>query len=151
MFLGELRATHATCAGPWLIAGDFNLIYCTEDKNNHNLDRAMMGRFRRALNDITVKEIDLLGRRFTWSNERTAPTLVRLDRFFCSTEWEAAFLDHLLQSMGVAMSDHCPLVLTLHSNIPSKRRFHFESFWPKLQGLADTVTQAWNSVPTLPS
>jgi hypothetical protein len=44
------------CLGPWLVAGDFNLIYREEDKNNGNLDRAMMGRFRRWLNDLALKE-----------------------------------------------------------------------------------------------
>lgn len=39
----------------------------------------MMGRFRRFLDDVEAKEIPLLGRKYTWSNERTSPTLVRLD------------------------------------------------------------------------
>jgi hypothetical protein len=41
--------------GPWLIAGDFNLIYKEEDKSNGNLDRAMIGRFRRWLNDMALQ------------------------------------------------------------------------------------------------
>jgi len=65
------------------MAGDFNLIYQVEDKNNTNLDRAMMGRFRRFLDEVKVKEIPLLRRKYTWSNERSSPTLVRLDRTFC--------------------------------------------------------------------
>ncbi|KAL5656224.1 hypothetical protein ACJX0J_035543 [Zea mays] len=32
-----------------MIGGDFNLIYRVEDKNNGNLNRAMMGRFRRLM------------------------------------------------------------------------------------------------------
>lgn len=47
MFLQELRNIHSLCNGPWLVAGDFNLIYQAANKNNANLDRAMMGRFRR--------------------------------------------------------------------------------------------------------
>jgi hypothetical protein len=39
---------------PW---GDFNLIYNDEDKNNTNLNRAMMGKFRRLINDLSIKEI----------------------------------------------------------------------------------------------
>ena len=45
-FLQELRDVRALCSGPWIMAGDFNLIYQAEDKNNTNLDRAMMGRFQ---------------------------------------------------------------------------------------------------------
>ena len=51
-FLQELRDIRTVCTGPWLVAGDFNLIYKDEDKNNSNLNRAMMGRFRRWVNDI---------------------------------------------------------------------------------------------------
>jgi len=83
LFLQELRNIRALCNGPWLVAGDFNLIYQAADKNNTNLDRAMMGRFRRFLDDTDLKEIPLLGRKYTWSNERRSPTLVRLDRAFC--------------------------------------------------------------------
>jgi len=33
-FLQELRDISSTCAGPWLVCGDFNLIYRAADKNN---------------------------------------------------------------------------------------------------------------------
>ena len=45
-FLDELREVRSNCHGPWMLAGDFNMIYCSEDKNNENINRAMMGRFR---------------------------------------------------------------------------------------------------------
>lgn len=88
--------------------------------------------------------MDLLGHRFTWSNECVAPTLVRLDRVFCTPEWEEVFPNHLLQSIAFGISDHCPLILNMHSNGPGKCRFHFESFWPKLDGFQDVVSRAWN-------
>jgi hypothetical protein len=79
-FLQELRNIRMACVGPWVVGGDFNLIYRAHDKSDVNMDRAMMGRFRRLLNDVELSEVDLMDRRFTWSNEREAPTLVRLDR-----------------------------------------------------------------------
>ena len=51
-----------------MVAGDFNLIYRDEDKNNTNYNRAMMGHFRRFINDLALKEIPLHGRKYTWSN-----------------------------------------------------------------------------------
>jgi hypothetical protein len=33
--------------------------------------------------------------------------------------------------------------------ITSKARFHFESFWPSLDGFLETVEVAWNSVQPL--
>ena len=49
-----------------MIAGDFNTIYCSEDKNNENVNRALMGRFRLSVNDLELKEIPLLGRHYTY-------------------------------------------------------------------------------------
>jgi hypothetical protein len=37
-FLNELRLIRSKCLGPWIIGGDFNLIYRAEDKSNDNLD-----------------------------------------------------------------------------------------------------------------
>jgi exonuclease III len=54
-FLQELRDVHATCPRPWLLCGDFNLIYRDEDKNNSNLNRSMMARFRRRINNLALR------------------------------------------------------------------------------------------------
>uniref|UniRef100_A0A0A9CA11 Endonuclease/exonuclease/phosphatase domain-containing protein n=1 Tax=Arundo donax TaxID=35708 RepID=A0A0A9CA11_ARUDO len=62
---------------------------------------------------ILMSRRSLLGRKYTWSNERRSPTLVRLDRVFCSSDWEDIFPDSLLQSAASVVSDHCPLVLGL--------------------------------------
>jgi len=56
LFLQKLRNCRALDNGPWLVAGDSNLIYQAANKNNANLDRAMMGRFRRFLDDTEIKE-----------------------------------------------------------------------------------------------
>jgi len=118
----------SACHGPWTVLGDFNLITSEEDKNNGNLNRAMMGRFCRLINDLELKELSLHGRKFTWSNQQDLPTLVKLDRVFCSTKWEQLFPNCLLQSTASEGSDHCPLLLGLNDVQPAKARFHFESF-----------------------
>jgi len=105
----------------------------------------MMGRFRRFLDDVEIKEIPLLGRKYTWSNERSSPTLVRLDRAFCCLDWDAIFPDAVLQSSASVVSDHCPLVLGMKVSTSGKRRFHFESFWAKLPGFSEAVQQNWNA------
>jgi hypothetical protein len=81
-FFQELRDVRAQCTGSWMVAGDFNLIYRDEDKNNSNLNRAMMGRFRKGIDDMAVSEIR---RKFTWSisSDSASPTLVKLDRVLC--------------------------------------------------------------------
>lgn len=99
-FLQELRDIRSQCAGQWLIGGDFNLIYKDEGKNNNNLNHAMMGRFRKLINDLSIHEIQLVGRKYTWSSSihGQSPVLVRLDRVFYSVDWEHHFPNCLLQS-----------------------------------------------------
>lgn len=115
-FLQELRDVRASCPCPWMIAGDFNLIYKDEDKNNSNYNQAMMGRFPKLIEDLALKEIPLHGRKYTWSNQQDAPTLVKLDRVLCWVDWEDLFPNCLLQSMASEDSDHCPLLLGLNDN-----------------------------------
>lgn len=103
----------------------------------------MMGRFRRFLDEVEVKEIPLLGRKYTWSNEHSFRTLVRLDRAFCCVNWEEIFPDAVLQSTASVVSDHCPLVLGMQVASAGKLRFHFESFWTKLPGFMDAVQLNW--------
>lgn len=88
-FLQKVRDLRVTRTGPWLVAGDFNLIYKVDDKNNTNLNRALMGWFRRWINDMGVAEVPLHGRKFTWSSSSTSadPTLERLDLVFCLPDW----------------------------------------------------------------
>lgn len=97
----------------------------------------------RLLDNVELKDIPLFSRKFTWSNKREAPTLVKLDRMFCTTDWEQIFPDCLLQSLASQLSDHCPLLLGLKGYNKGKCRFHFESLWPKFEGFHDAVQQAW--------
>jgi hypothetical protein len=146
MFLQEIREIRAECPGPWMLAGDFNLIYKDSDRNNNNFNKAMMGSFRRLIEDMALNEIPLHGRQYTWSNQQNVLVLVKLDRVFCSVDWELHFPNVLLQSTASQDSDHYPLLLGLRDNKSRKRRFHFESFWTKLEGFHDIVLVAWNYI-----
>jgi hypothetical protein len=87
-FLSELREIRQSRLGPWLLSGDFNMMYGAKDKSNDRLDRRWMGQFRRFLNDVVLKEIHLNGRLYTWSNEWVYPMLERIDCAFITNDWE---------------------------------------------------------------
>lgn len=146
-FLQELEEIRDLHAGPWLVAGDFNLLVNPEDKSNDRINRHMMARFRTLLNSLELKELYLNGRRYTWSNERARPTLEKIDHVFTTISWEEMHPTSYLMALGSAISDHCPLLLDLNAELCLGRRFKFESFWPKAAGFFDTVESAWTSVP----
>jgi exonuclease III len=147
-FLQELHDTRASLVGPWVLCGDFNLIYQAQDKNNDRLSRRMMGRFRSFLNDLELDELLLHGRLFTWSNERSHPTLERIDRMFVSSCWNSTFPRATLQALSSRCSDHAPLLLLLDDGFHPKRRFRFQAFWPQFEGYLQTVESVWNGPRT---
>lgn len=137
-FLNELTQFRDVAPGEWLLCGDFNMIYRVQDKNNDfnmsRLDRCCMHRFRTFLDSVQLQEIHMIGRKFTWSNERGNLTLVLLDRMFASMEWFGSFADHILKPLSNDCSDHCPLLLQLQVFDGVHRRFRFDAFWPKILG-----------------
>ncbi|KAF8733041.1 hypothetical protein HU200_015400 [Digitaria exilis] len=142
-FLDELRSIRQNVAGPWLIAGDFNLLLEATDKNNRNINRRNMGRFRQFVNDMELKDLPLHGRRYTWSNEQNHPTLERLDRVLVTADWDAMFPFSFMQALSSDMSDHAPLHLATNALPQPKRRFHFENWWLRVPGHMEAIEHAW--------
>ncbi|XP_073363287.1 uncharacterized protein [Aegilops tauschii subsp. strangulata] len=118
-FLEELVEIRDLHVGPWAVVGDFNLLAAASEKSNDAVNRRMIARFRSSLNRLELKELYLSGRRFTWSNERENATKEKIDHVFNTNAWE-----------------------DLHP-------FRFEAFWPRAEGFMDTVSMAWNSVPSV--
>lgn len=138
-FLQELEDIRDLHAGLWAIVGDFNLIVNAEDKNNANVNRRMLARFRATLNRLELKELYLNGRRYTWSSERMNPTLEKIDHVFATNTWEDIYPANLLTALGTSISDHCPLLVDLDAEFHVGRRFRFEGFWTKVAGFHDVV------------
>jgi exonuclease III len=142
-FLREISERRALCPGPWMIIGDFNMILYASEKNNENLDRRMMARFRRFVQEQELKDLYMHGRVYTWSNEREIPTMTRIDRALVSVDWDLQNPDALLQAMSSSISDHAPLHLSLSAAFRPKQRFKFELFWLNLEGIDEAIKEAW--------
>jgi hypothetical protein len=124
--------------------GDFNLIYLGQDKSNGRLNWRMTTRFRRTLNHLEAHEIQLLGKRFTWSNEQRSPTMSRIDRMFRTIPWEELHHDATLQILSSSTSDHCPLLLHAQEHMSRPPIFRLESHWPLMSGFTECIQKAWN-------
>jgi hypothetical protein len=144
-FLEEMITLKPALDTPRLVLGDFNLIYSASHKNNLNLNRLLMGRFRQALNRCELSEFCLQNHKFTCCNEREQPTLVRLDRVFRNKEWELLFTDFSLQALSSSLSDHCPLFFAQQHRPTIRGSFRFENFWPRVPGFLDVIMGAWQA------
>lgn len=104
-----------------------------------------MGRFRRFVDKMEIKDIHLHRRNYTWSNQRRNPTLEKLDRVLVSVDWEAQAPNCFLQALSSNISDHSPVLLSTNAGFQGKPHFHFESFWPKLPDYQQAVQRGWHS------
>jgi hypothetical protein len=68
-------------------------------------------RVRRTMNSLEVKEVDLVGKHYTRSNNQDNPTLTRIDRAFCSIPWECMYNNPILHALSSSTSDHYPILL----------------------------------------
>jgi exonuclease III len=144
LFLQELCSLKSLAKPDWLILGDFNMIYLDHDKNHGRLNRRVMNHFHRTINHLEVREIQLLGRSFTWSNEQDVPTMTRIDRVFATIPWDDLHHAPILQTLSTAISDHCPLLLHSHSHLVGPPIFRFEAHWPLMPNFSECVQEAWN-------
>lgn len=111
--------------------------------SNGRLNRRMMRRFARFLNEMLLSELFLQGRLFTWSSEREHPTLERIDRAFATSDWLEGFPNHRLRAFSTDCSDHAPLLLRTTTSPWATKRFRFESFWTNFDGFMQVVAEAW--------
>jgi hypothetical protein len=65
---------------------------------------------------------------FTWSNERSHPTLERIERMFVSSCWNVTFTRAALQALSSRFFDHAPLLLLLDDRFHPKCCFRFQAF-----------------------
>jgi hypothetical protein len=142
MFIRELKSLKQMVNPSWLLIEDFNLIYRDQDKNNNKVNRSMMNRFKRALNYLEVKEVELIGRNCTWSNNQSQPTLTRIDRAFCSLSWDGMFSNPMLQPLSSSAFDHCPIPLCPFCPPKVTPKFRFESYWTSVSGFQECITEA---------
>lgn len=94
---------------------------------------------------MLLDDLPLLDRRFTWSHNRQAPTLVRLDRALINTAWGQQLFNSTLTSLVRQTSDHVPLLLTATSTAPVSQVFRYEKHWAMREDYKELVSSVWAS------
>jgi hypothetical protein len=129
-----------------LVAGDFNLIRGSADKNNRNIDWSRVNLFNDSIARLQLREVVRFGARFTWTNKQLNPVRSVLDRVFISPQWETSFpLLSLVAESSIGL-DHTPLVFATRVDLaPRVSRFFFENSWLTLPGFSDMIQAQWGS------
>ena len=105
----------------------------------------MMERFRRAIDHLELKEVPLIGRKFTWTNSQKDPTMTRIDRAFITLGWDNMHQNYALFPLASNMSDHTPLLLDSEEEESIKKQplFKFELGWLLREGFFELLSDIW--------
>lgn len=128
-----------------LILGDFNLIRKMEDRNKPGGNINNMFRFNAAINILGVNEINLQGRKYTWSNKQPSPLQEKLDWIFTSSSWAISYTSTTPHALDMIPSDHCPFVVNICTTIPKTSIFRLENFWLKHHDFQQVLLQSWSA------
>jgi hypothetical protein len=103
--------------------------------------------FNVTIQQLSISEVDLSDRLYTWSNKQSNPILARLDRVFSNNELNLSFPLATLSSLPRPTSDHTPLLLSLSTSLPKAGFFRFEKFWLHNQSFLPSVLPTWEQAP----
>jgi hypothetical protein len=59
---------------PLLLGGDFNIMRSPKDKNKENFDHRWPFLFNAVIDDLNLRELEMTGRQYTWTNNLPNPT-----------------------------------------------------------------------------
>jgi hypothetical protein len=130
----------------WLVIGDVNFIQSEENRNMPDGDVNDIFLFNEIIGHLGLLELQLNGRKYTWSNKQRSPLLEQLDWFFTSINWNSDFPNTMVFPMASKGSDHVPCVVSIDTNIPKAKLFHFENYWVRMPGFIECVSQSWDKV-----
>jgi hypothetical protein len=144
MFLSELAAVCSNQKNPMLIGGDFNILRFSFEKNKEMRRNKWSSLFNAIINSHDLREIDMSGGQYTWSNNQINPTLEKLDRFLMTSDWEDLFPLTTVHKVSREASDHNPVIVdTMEGRELKKKAFRFEKSWLKEEEFLHRVERSW--------
>src|SRR4051812_24256479 len=101
--------------------------------------------FNMIIESLSLREIELTGRKYTWANSFPTPTYEKLDRVLASVEWEQKYPLVSVYAMQRAISDHTPLLVDSGdaTHIGNKRNFCFELGWFEKENFMEIIAREW--------
>lgn len=134
----------ASVEGPWILLGDFNMCRFDYEKSKGRINWQVMEVFNDWIRTNGLDDIDLVNRRFTWSNKREHPTLERLDRVLANNNSNLSFLQTTAIVVPAVSSDHSPILVQFDRQARKCSLLRFEDHWLDMDETINIVTDGWN-------
>uniref|UniRef100_A0ACD5ZEV6 Uncharacterized protein n=1 Tax=Avena sativa TaxID=4498 RepID=A0ACD5ZEV6_AVESA len=128
-FYDYIRVLKQEITIPWAITGDFNIYRYMHEKNNNNIAWTDMEEFDSWINELELIDIDICNSKYTWSNKRAQPTLIKLDRVLINVPWAQRFIHSQCKTIGRPTSDHKAIMLDTLAPSQATKIFRYEDYW----------------------
>ncbi|XP_026419856.1 uncharacterized protein LOC113315820 [Papaver somniferum] len=155
-----IRDLSTSVQQPWVIIGDLNLIFQSEDRiSSNNISRTTSSSspsytsssrdapFISLIREAGLDDMSYTGKYFTWSSNvhGTGIRRSRLDRALTNDEWDISFPDAKLIHLPQYGSDHCPIMLdSSHDDGDRKRNWKYFQCYERDDSLKPEIEAAWN-------
>ncbi|XP_070034936.1 uncharacterized protein [Nicotiana tomentosiformis] len=134
---------------PWLVGGDFNVIWDEEEKyGGLPVSLNEVDDFRHCINTCNLTDLGFKESIFTWWNGRSEDDCIfkRLDLCLGNMELQQTFPGLEVTHLSKIRSDHCPMLLKYDiESTPIKKSFRFLNFWVKHASFKDVVRENWKA------
>jgi len=141
--ISEIRKSHPIKL--WCVAGDFNSIIRVGERRGQNYNvnyRSEMRSFNKFIEDSSLVDIPLVGRKFTWYKpNRTVKSII--DRILVSLEWLEKWSGSKLYAEGRSVWDHCALILKEMNIDWGPKLFRCLDVWQKDVRFKELVRNKW--------
>jgi hypothetical protein len=141
----ELSGLASWWSTPWCLGGDFNVVRFPSERSGADQITSAMNDFSEFIFSMGLRDIQLEGGRYTWSNNRENAAMSRIDRFLYSNDWEDRFPTVVQRRIPRLLSDHFPIMLESSQFHRGNRPFRFENMWLKAEGFGELVQGWWDS------
>jgi hypothetical protein len=84
-----------------------------------------------------LKEVNLIGRNYTWTNNLPEPTFEKLESVLVSMEWDLAGKQRYFWS--------CAFNVEIWVPPPHYNSFRYENCWAERGGFMEIVEKSWNT------
>ena len=97
--------------------------------------------FNNFINRHNLVEHKLQTRRFTWAS---GANFALLDRYFSTMGWDLQYPNSSVLDLSKNGSDHCPLLMQLHSSTHSHPPlFRFDPLWLEQEDFCNLIVKWW--------
>nr|XP_016491096.1 PREDICTED: uncharacterized protein LOC107810782 [Nicotiana tabacum] len=128
---------------PWIVGGDFNVIWEEEEKfGGLTVHINEVDDFRYYINTSNLFYLGFKGSIYTWWNGRAEENCIfkRLDRCLANLEFQNLWPGIEVEHLTKIRSDHSPLLIKLSPEVaPIKKSFRFLNFWLKHESFHEVV------------